>query len=88
MSHAVPSQHGVTPPSDAPASMVPSAQPAFANTIVNVTGEQEAATFSSIAMPVDLHIDSKLRIKMQGKSYVDLKKKKLRGVIVPQGSDN
>ena len=54
-----------------PASTVPSVQPAFTNVIANVTGEQEAASFSSIGMPVDLHIDTKLMAKIQGNSYID-----------------
>ena len=56
------SQHGVTPPST-----FPSAQPALANVIANMTGEQETSTaFSSTAMPVDLHTDTNI----QGNSYV------------------
>ena len=71
MSPIVPSQHGVTPLSDATASTVPVTQPSLAHVTATMTGDQEAATFSSIAMSVDLHIDSKSRAKIQGNSYVD-----------------
>ena len=64
--------HGITPPTDTTASTVPSAQPALANVIADMTGEREAsAAFSSPAMPVDLHIDIKLRAKIHGNGYVD-----------------
>ena len=72
MTPSAPTQHGITLPPDATPSTVPSAQPALANVIATMTGEQEHnAAFSSIAMPVDLHIDSKLRAKIQGNGYVD-----------------
>ena len=68
ISPIVPSQHGLTPPSDVTASTVPTAHPAFANTTVNTTGKQEAAAFNTIAKPVDLHINRKSRAKIQGNS--------------------
>ena len=72
MTPSAPTQHGITLPPDATPSIVPSAQPALANVIATMTGEQEHnSAFSSIAMPVDLHIDSKLRAKIQGNGYVD-----------------
>ena len=64
--------HGVTSPTDTTASTVPSAQPALANVIADMTDEREAsAAFSSLAMPVDLHIDIELRAKIHGNGYVD-----------------
>ena len=70
---ATASQHAVSPPSATSPSPVPSAQPALANVIAGMTGEREAsASFTSLSMPVDLHIDVKLRANIQANGYVDL----------------
>ena len=68
---ATASQHAVSPPSATSPSPVPSAQPALANVIAGMTGEREASGFTSLSMPVDLHIDVKLRTKIQANGYVD-----------------
>ena len=71
MTPSAPTQHGVMLPPDVTTTTVPSAHPALANVIATMTGEQEHNAAFSYAMPVDLHIDSKLRAKIQGNSYVD-----------------
>ena len=69
---ATSSQHAVSPPSATSPSPLPSAQPALANVIAGMTGEREASdSFTSLSMPVDLHIDVKLRAKIQANGYVD-----------------
>ena len=49
----------------------PSAQPAIARVVSELTGEASQHSFNSISRPIDLHVDLKVKAKVQAGEFVD-----------------